>query len=108
MVEYDIAIELPRGAWGWVTPRSSTLTRHNLHIQAGVIDNGYRGPLRSVAVWMPDPWNLPQSLSIPEYHINAGDRLAQLIIMRMAILPLEQVEVLSDSERGQMGFGSTG
>ncbi len=108
LVEYDIAIELPPGVWAWISPRSSTLARHNIHIQAGIIDNGYRGPLRSVAMWMPNPWELPSSPSVPEYHIDAGDRLAQLILMRMAILSVEEVDQLSDSERGQMGFGSTG
>lgn len=75
------------------------------------MDNGYRGPLRSVAVWVPNMFDDDVAWAqrhVMQYHVDPGERLAQLIIMRMAILPVEEVAALSDSDRGQLGFGSTG
>lgn len=64
----------------------------------GVIDNGYRGELFAGAFNLAD---VPVVLEV-------GERVAQLILMPMRIAPLVEVSELSDSERGTLGFGSTG
>lgn len=98
-IPVDVCVELPEGYWGMIIARSSTFYRKHLMVNQAVIDNGYRGEL-FVCVY---------NLSTEDYTVEEGERLAQLIPMPMAIdIRLERVLVLSSSERGDQGFGSTG
>ncbi len=90
--------ELPRGYWGMIVGRSSTLRKHGLHIPSAVIDPGWRGPLY-VGVW---------NLSTIAKTIYPGDRLGQLILVTNHPLPVVAVDTVTDSARGVNGFGSTG
>jgi dUTP pyrophosphatase len=96
-VDLGIAIELPEGYWGWITPRSSTLGR-GLHVAAGVVDNGYRGPLTAVV------YNLTER----SVNLTAGDRIAQLVLMPLLVPAVVRAELLTETLRGVGGFGSTG
>jgi len=93
-----ISVELPHGYWGYLIGRSSTLRTRKLLVNAAVIDNGYRGPLFAGA------WNLADDPAV----VREGDRLAQLIPIRLADLATVQVAELGGSERGVRGFGSSG
>ena len=94
-----LAIELPLGYVGLVFPRSSiSKTDHYLRNSVGVIDAGYRGEIK---IRMSVPF-----LGGEQYKV--GDRVAQLIIMRLPWVNLEEVEELSETDRGEGGFGSTG
>lgn len=96
-VPTSVVIELPARIWGMLVPRSSAL-RRGLHGMTGIIDNGYRGEMFGGV------FNLtPETICI-----MPGERIFQLILMPMTTLPLEQVASLSPSERGAVGFGSTG
>jgi len=93
-----LAIEIPEGYVGLIYPRSSiSKTSSFLRNCVGVIDSGYRGEL------MVKFYNMTNLSSY-----KAGDRVAQLIIMPYPQVEFEEVEDLSDTDRGSGGFGSTG
>jgi dUTP pyrophosphatase len=96
------AMEIPDGFWGGIYARSGLATKKGLRPAncVGAIDPDYRG---EVMVALHN-----DSSSIQ--HINAGDRIAQLIFAEVwhPADGLEEVEELSDTSRGEGGFGSTG
>lgn len=96
-VSTGIAIELPPGYEAQVRPRSGLALKHSITVNFGTIDPGYRGEIRVVMF----------NLSLNDYMIEKGDRIAQLIIARYESIEWEEGE-LSDSERGHGGFGSSG
>ena len=101
MVTYDtgLAVEIPEGHVGLLFPRSSvSKTRLNLANSVGVIDSGYRGPVKSV-------FDIKDT-SLVFY--EKGDRFAQIIILPYPSIEFEEVEELTSTERGEGGFGSSG
>ena len=91
-------MEIPEGHVGLLYPRSSiSKTSCSLRNAVGVIDSGYRGEIM-----------LKFSCSTNLNIYNVGDRVAQLIIMPYPQVQFEEVEELSDTDRGEGGFGSTG
>jgi dUTP pyrophosphatase len=93
-----LAIEIPEGYVGLLFPRSSiSKTSCFLRNAVGVIDSGYRGEIML-------KFGCTSNLSC----YNVGDRVGQLIIMPYPQVQFEEVEELSDSDRGAGGFGSTG
>jgi len=100
-IEYgtDLAMEIPEGYVGYIFPRSSiSNTDHYLRNSVGVIDSGYRGEIRI-------RMSIPQ-LGSTQY--KNGDKIAQLIIMKLPLVDIEEVDELSETDRGEGGFGSTG
>ena len=100
---YDtgIAIEIPEGYVGLVFPRSSNRkTNYYLTNHVGVIDSGYRGSI--TASFKGRDWNTNQA------SYNLGDRIVQLIIMPYPKIEFNEVDTLSNSDRGTNGHGSTG
>jgi len=94
-----LAFEIPKGYVGLVFPRSSiSNTDHFLRNSVGVIDSGYRG---EVKIRMSIP-----TLGAKEYLL--GDKVAQLVILKLPWVEIEECQELSDSERSDGGFGSTG
>lgn len=93
-----LAIEIPTGYVGLIYPRSSiSKTGHILANSVGVIDSGYRGEIQV------------RFKTIPDTTIyKVGDKIAQLIIKPYPEIQFEEVEELSDTDRGEGGFGSTG
>lgn len=99
LVSTAIAIQFPEGYGGLIRDRSSIATKLNLIVIAGVIDNGYTGEIK-VAL------HNAGNNAIP---INAGDKIAQLILIPTVDFPVEEVaNVVSADGRGANGFGSTG
>ena len=93
-----LAVEIPHGYVGLLFPRSSiSKTSCSLRNAVGVIDSGYRGEIM-----------LKFSCRSNIDCYKAGDRVAQLIIMPYPEIEFEEVEELSDTDRGEGGFGSTG
>lgn len=97
-VEHNLMIELPVNTWGHLVGRSSAFHNKGLHIVTGVVDNGFRGPMFTTA------YNLDR---VPK-PVEQGDRISQLILMPLTVLPVLRVESLSETDRGDSGLGSTG
>jgi dUTP pyrophosphatase len=96
-VPTGIAIELPSGYEAQIRPRSGMALKHAVTVNFGTIDPGYRGEIRVIM------FNLGQS----QYIVEKGDRIAQLIVSRYESIDWEESD-LSDSLRGDGGFGSSG
>jgi len=98
-IEYGtgIAVEIPEGYVGLIFPRSSVSKLDNFFLKnsVGVIDSGYRGELM-----------LRFNKSFSFYKV--GEKIGQLIILPYPKIQLEEVDELSDTQRGVGGFGSTG
>ena len=99
IVDSGLAFEIPEGFVGLVFPRSSIQsTGVRLTNCVGVIDSGYRGSVKAV-------FDIKDS-SLAYY--NKGDRFAQIMIIPYPQIEFEEAEELSNSQRGDGGFGSTG
>ena len=96
-----VATALPPGSAGLVVPRSGLAARHGIALvnAPGVIDAGYRGELRVVLL------NTGREES---FAVAPGDRIAQLLVVRVDLLAPVAVAELDQSERGNGGFGSSG
>ena len=108
-----IALEIPEGFVGLVFPRSSIRkTGLQLSNSVGVIDSGYRGELQATfnkifgGDRFYDETKNTEDTSNDFYKI--GDRVAQIMIIPHPEIEFEQADELSDTERGEGGFGSTG
>ena len=101
-----IAVEIPKGYVGLLFPRSSIVkTNNRLGNCVGVIDSGYRGEITFVF----DIDNVNKDLiSDYDYSYQAKDRVGQLVILPFPKVELEEVDELSDTERGTGGYGHTG
>jgi dUTP pyrophosphatase len=95
-----IALEIPKGFVGLVFPRSSIRkTDLSLTNCVGVIDSGYRGELQAT-------FRKERGVASRKYEV--GDRIAQIMIIPHPDIQFEEANELSDTERGEGGFGSTG
>lgn len=92
-----VAVEIPAGYVGLVFPRSSIANTHlTLSNSVGVIDSGYRGEIKAKF----------RKEGLKGYKV--GERIAQLIIMPYPEVTFEEVDELSESDRGTGGYGSSG
>ena len=92
-----LAVEIEEGNVGLLFPRSSiSKTGHRLLNSVGVIDSGYRGEIKVRMSWT------------NQNCYKVGDKIAQLVIMELPQVLIEEVEDLEESDRGSGGFGSTG
>lgn len=96
-----IAVEVPEGHAGLVLPRSGLAREHGIALvnAPGLIDSGYRGEVR-VLLLNTDP--------AETFRIEPGDRIAQLVIAPVALTEPVEAEALSETTRGDGGFGSSG
>lgn len=94
---HGFALEFPTGYAALVKDKSS-ISKAGLHTMGGVFDAGYRGEYNTHLV----------NLSDQPYTIETGDKVSQLIIFPVAIAEIEETDTLSESSRGEAGFGSTG
>ena len=100
LVPTGIRIELPEGYEAQVRPRSGLALKHGITVlnTPGTIDSDYRGELKVLLV----------NLSNDDFVVNAGERVAQMVIARHETATWEEVEVLDETERGAGGFGHSG
>ena len=97
-----LALEIPKGFVGLIFPRSSVRkTRLMLSNCVGVVDSGYRGELQAT-------FNKINQNSIADNDYKVGDRIVQIMIIPHPEVEFEEADELSDTERGEGGFGSTG
>jgi len=95
-----IKVEIPQNHVGYVNPRSGNAIKLGLTVlnAPGTIDSGYRGEVKVIL------YNSNKDHSI---EISKGDKIAQLVIQPYVHCEIEAVKSLSDSTRGEDGFGST-
>jgi dUTP diphosphatase len=96
-----LAIAIPEGHAGLVLPRSGLAAKHGIALvnAPGLIDAGYRGEVRVLL--------LNTDREAP-FQIEAGDRIAQLVVVAIASAQFSEFQELPESGRAQGGFGSTG
>jgi len=100
VVSTGLAVAIPRGHAGFVQPRSGLAAKHGIAVvnSPGLIDAGYRGEVRVVLL------NTDRNRT---FTAEVGDRIAQLVILRVPEVELLEVDELPGSERGARGFGSS-
>lgn len=100
LVPTGVAIELPKGFEAQVRPRSGVALNNGITVlnSPGTIDGDYRGEIKVILI----------NLGELPFKIERGDRIAQLVVARYAPVSLVPVDLLTNSTRGEGGFGSTG
>ena len=100
IVKTGLFIELPLGIEAQVRPRSGLAAKKGITVlnAPGTVDADYRGEIGVILV----------NLSNDDFVIKNGERIAQLVIAKHERAEWEQVEYLSETSRGEGGFGSTG
>jgi dUTP pyrophosphatase len=98
MVPTGIAMEIPEGHVGLVWDKSGLAMKHGIKTIGGVVDSQYRGEI-IIGV---------MNLSKEDYTFEKGHKIAQMIIQKKEFVDFEEVPELSDTTRGEGGFGSTG
>ncbi len=100
-VRTGVAVEIPDGQAGLVLPRSGLAARHGIALvnAPGLIDAGYRGEVRVLLL------NTDRAVT---FEIGPGDRIAQLVLVKIEAPAVVEVEALTSSDRGGGGFGSSG
>jgi dUTP pyrophosphatase len=101
LVPTGLAVAIPEGYMGLVTPRSGLATKHGISIvnAPGIVDTGYRGELCV---------NLLNTDAREPFVVEPGMRIAQLIVSPVPEVDLVEVDELPGSERAVRGFGSSG
>lgn len=97
-ISTGIAVEISPGLGLFIQDRSSVSAKHGVHRVAGVVDSSYRGEVKVALV----------NLSYQDFEIKKGDRIAQAVISPVILAEPLEVDELSDTARGEGGFGSTG
>lgn len=100
LVPTGLYIELPEGYEAQVRPRSGLAAKHGISIvnTPGTIDPDYRGEIKVILV----------NLSDVPFMLEPGERIAQMVIARFEHISWNEVESLSETVRGEGGFGHTG
>lgn len=100
LIKTGLFIELPEGYEAQIRPRSGLAYKHGISVlnTPGTIDADYRGEIGVILV----------NLSNSDFTVNDGERICQMIIAKHETAELEQVEILSETDRGSGGFGHTG
>jgi dUTP pyrophosphatase len=100
LVKTGVSVEIPPLYEGQVRPRSGLAINHGITVlnTPGTIDSNYRGEVCIILI------NLGQT----SYQIKKGDRIAQLVITPVPKVTVEIVDELTDTARGDKGFGSSG
>lgn len=93
-----IAMEIPSGHVGLIWDKSGLSHKNGLKVLGGVIDSGYRGEVKIGII----------NLGSEKYKIEKGHKVAQMIIQKKETCEIVEVNELSDSNRGEGGFGSSG
>jgi dUTP diphosphatase len=101
VVGTGLAVAIPEGYAGFVQPRSGLADRHGITIvnSPGLIDSGYRGELKVI---------LLNTDTTHAFVVEPGMRIAQLVVLELPGVELEEVDELPATERGVRGHGSSG
>lgn len=100
LIRTGIAIELPSGTEAQIRPKSGLALKHRVTVlnSPGTIDEGYRGELGVILI----------NHGKQSFEVTPGMKIAQLVVKPVMSVSVEEVDTLSDTHRGEGGFGSTG
>ncbi len=100
LIPTNLILEIPAGFEGQIRPRSGLALNKNVTVlnSPGTIDSDYRGEVKVLLI----------NFGKEDFQINFGDRIAQLIISKYEKAILDESELLSNTGRGEGGYGSTG
>jgi dUTP pyrophosphatase len=93
-----LQIEIPSGLYGRIAPRSGLAYKHGIDVLAGVIDSDYRGDIGVILI----------NFGNEAFEVKTRDRIAQLIFESYDDTIFMEEGKLSESDRGEGGYGSTG
>ncbi len=119
IVPTGIQIEIPKGYYGRIAPRSGLAVKKGIDVLAGVIDSGYRGEIGVVLMNLCVPSRFEKMTNQQKafeglfgdrdsFKIKEGDRIAQLIVEKCHKVEWQEVDSLDSSEREDGKFGSSG
>jgi dUTP pyrophosphatase len=99
-VPTGISVAIPAGHAGFVVPRSGLAANHGIGVAngPGLVDSGYRGEIKVILI----------NHSETDFKVLRGDRIAQLVVVKLPEYELIEADELPESDRGQRGFGSSG
>jgi len=99
-VNTGLYLEIPKGYVAQVCPRSGLALKHGVSVlnAPGIIDSDYRGEVKVLLV----------NHDSLRYTVKKGDRIAQLVFMPVVQVQMKHVDQLTETDRGEGGFGSTG
>ena len=97
-ISAGIKMEIPEGYVGLVWDKSGVAFNNGIKTMGGVIDSGYRGEIMIILT----------NLSNEPFKIKKGQKIAQMLIQKVESMEIETVNSLSDTDRGDGGFGHTG
>lgn len=100
IISTGLSIEIPKGYEAQIRPRSGLAAKHGVTVlnSPGTIDSDYRGTIKIILI----------NLGEATFTVNNGDRIAQLIIAPVLRATFSTCQVLTTTQRGEGGFGSTG
>ena len=98
VIKTGLQMEIPENYFGSIKDKSGLAADHAIHTLAGVVDPTYRGEIGVVLI----------NLGKEEFKINKGYKIAQMVIQPFQSADIEEVCELSETSRGEKGFGSTG
>ncbi|MCR3759048.1 dUTP diphosphatase [Clostridium felsineum] len=100
LIRTGIQMELPRDTEAQVRPRSGLALKHSITVlnTPGTIDEGYRGEVKIILI----------NHGKEDFKVEKSMKIAQMVIKPVLRVKVEEVEELSDTDRGQGGFGSSG
>lgn len=98
LVKTGLSIQIPLGTYGRVAPRSGLALKHGIDVMGGVIDSDFRGEIGVILFNHTDQ----------PFKISEGDRIAQLIIEKILVPEIMEVDSLNETQRGSNGYGSSG
>lgn len=94
----DVYTQFPADTVCFIKPRSGLAFKHAINVLAGVIDSDYKGEIMVILI----------NHSNEPFHVNIGDRIAQLVFLQLSMHSTNVMEETICDERGNGGFGSTG
>lgn len=106
VVKTGVGFEVPSGYFAKIFDRSSVASR-GVVTSAGVCDSGYTGEYKIVMHNFSNQTGYNSRTMTSGFRINAGDKIAQVVILKCETPPLEEVDSFTPSDRGEGGFGSS-
>lgn len=97
-IRTGVAVAIPDGYVGLFWDKSGLAAKHGLKVMAGVIDSSYRGELLLTLL----------NTSDTDYAFKKGEKVMQMLVQKVERVEIKEVENLSETTRGEGGFGSTG